>query len=200
MGRPREHDEQTRIDLLDAAEAIVASAGHEAVSVRAVAHAAGTTTRAVYSVFGSKDGLLAGLAQRAFELLAISITAHPWTDDPLDDLVEASVQVFRPMAVGHPSLFRLAFLRTAPDLELTPGIASAASAAFAQLTGRFERLADVGGLADRDPGDAAMLFNALCEGLATSELRGMRGLGPAPEAAWRDAIRSLLIGFRQRAP
>jgi len=56
MGRPREHDEATRAALLEAAERIVADRGPTALSVRAVAEAAGTSTRAVYSLFGSKDG------------------------------------------------------------------------------------------------------------------------------------------------
>jgi AcrR family transcriptional regulator len=41
--------------LLDQAELLLSSGGPEAVSVRNVAQAAGTTTRAVYTVFGSKD-------------------------------------------------------------------------------------------------------------------------------------------------
>ena len=70
MGRPREHDERTRAALLAAAERIVAEGGPAALSVRAVADAAGTTTRAVYSLFGSKDGLLVeALARDAFEFL-----------------------------------------------------------------------------------------------------------------------------------
>ena len=70
MGRPREHDEHTRAALRAAAERLVAAGGSAALSVRAVAEEAGTTTRAVYSVFGSKDGLLVdALAQGAFEFL-----------------------------------------------------------------------------------------------------------------------------------
>ena len=54
MGRPREHDEHTRVALLAAAEQLVAEGGPTQLSVRAVADAAGTSTRAVYSLFGSK--------------------------------------------------------------------------------------------------------------------------------------------------
>ena len=53
MGRPKEHDEATGVALLDAAERLVATGGVGALSVRAVAEAVGTTTRAIYSVFGS---------------------------------------------------------------------------------------------------------------------------------------------------
>ena len=66
MGRPREHDEETRAALRAATERIVAESGIGAFSVRAVAREVGTTTRAVYSLFGSKEGLLVdALAQGA---------------------------------------------------------------------------------------------------------------------------------------
>ncbi|HEY1280387.1 MAG TPA: TetR/AcrR family transcriptional regulator, partial [Acidimicrobiales bacterium] len=104
--------------LLDAAEALIAEGGPEALSVRAAADAAGTTTRAVYSVFGSKEGLLGGLAQRVFEMLGDSLARCPVTDDPAQDLVDASVDVFRAMAVDNPAAYRITFLRIVPDLDL----------------------------------------------------------------------------------
>ena len=58
MGRPRVHDEATRATLRAVAEQLVAEGGAPALSVRAVAKKAGTSTRAVYSLFGSKEGLL----------------------------------------------------------------------------------------------------------------------------------------------
>src|SRR6478752_3430338 len=115
MGRTREHSDETRTALLDAAEALVDAGGPDAVSVRAVADVVGTTTRAVYSLFGSKEGLIAALAQRAFDLLATGIEQLPRTADAEHDLVEAAVLVFRKMVLEHPSLFRLAFLRGAAE-------------------------------------------------------------------------------------
>ena len=74
MGRPRAHDEVTRLTLRDAAERLIATGGLEAVSARRVAAEAGTTTRAVYSLFGSMDGLIVdALAQGAYEYLVRTI-------------------------------------------------------------------------------------------------------------------------------
>jgi AcrR family transcriptional regulator len=76
MGRPREHNEQTRAALRAAAERLISEGGPQAFSVRAVAAEVGTTTRAVYSLFGSKEALLVdALAQGAFEYLAEGIAA-----------------------------------------------------------------------------------------------------------------------------
>src|SRR5262245_66496020 len=66
MGRPREYDERVASDLLEAAERIVDEDGLEALSVRRVAKELEVTTRAVYSLFDSKDGLLVALAARAY--------------------------------------------------------------------------------------------------------------------------------------
>jgi AcrR family transcriptional regulator len=195
VGRPREHDETTRQALLDAAERIIESEGPDTLSVRAVADAIGVSTRAVYATFGSKAGLLGALTQRAYELLHTAITELPATDDPAGDLVEAAVRVFRPMAVGHPSLFRLAFLRVLPDLEVGAGTKAASAAAFGLLTDRFVRLESAGLLGGRDARSCAAVFNALCEGMATTELRVTGLLGPDPEESWREAFRALVAGF-----
>lgn len=200
VGRPREHDETTRHALLEAAEQLVATGGPEALSVRAAADAIGVSTRAVYATFGSKAGLLDALAERAYELLAAELTTLPATDHPADDLVEAALRVFRPMAIDHPSLFRLAFLRVVPDLEVGAGTRAAAARAFGLLTDRFTRLEAAGLLGGRSARSCAAAFNALCEGLATTELRISGLLGPDPEAAWRDAIGALVAGFAAPRP
>ena len=83
MGRPREHDESTAAALLDAAERAVEVEGLAALSVRGVAHDVGTTTRAVYSLFGSKDGLVVALGARAFDLLGAAVGALPRRTIPL---------------------------------------------------------------------------------------------------------------------
>ena len=75
MGRPREHDQATATALLDMAERAVEADGLAALSVRAVAADTGTTTRAVYSLFGSKDGLVVALGVRAYELLDAAVAA-----------------------------------------------------------------------------------------------------------------------------
>jgi AcrR family transcriptional regulator len=194
MGRPREHDEQTAAALLDAAERLVLADGLDGLSVRRLADEVGTTTRAVYSLFGSKDGLLVALGTRAFELLGDAINALATTDDPAADLVEAGIAVFHRFAIEHPTLFRIGVQRTLPSPDLAGQFRAAAHEAFAGLEARMRRLEDVGLLGPRTVSDAACEFHALCEGLAAVELRGMM---PAVQEAriWRDALTALVAGF-----
>jgi AcrR family transcriptional regulator len=199
MGRPREHDEHTRAALRAAAERLVADGGVAAFSVRAVADQAGTTTRAVYSLFGSKDGLLVdALAQGAFDYLTEGIDALGDTDDPVADLIAVGVSVFRGLVREHPALYRIAFQRIVPGFQAGPEVTAARQRAWARLTAKIQRLKDAGLLDHRPVAEAAVEFNAMLEGLANAELRG-RALSLLPEGAeeeaWRNALATLIRGF-----
>jgi AcrR family transcriptional regulator len=197
MGRPRVHDARTAAALLSRAEEIVEAEGLDALTVRRVAAAAGTTTRAVYTAFGSKDALVIALGAHGFELLRDALEALPETADPADDLVEAGVGVFRRFATGHPTLFRISIQRTLPDPALFAGYVDAARVAMRALHGRIARLEAAGRLGSRSVSDAATEFHALCEGLAAIELRGMLQAGEE-ERIWRAALGALVHGFALR--
>ncbi|MGH3084595.1 MAG: TetR/AcrR family transcriptional regulator [Gaiellaceae bacterium] len=199
MGRPREHDETTRTALLAAAEHIVAEGGPAALSVRAVAAAAGTTTRAVYSLFGSKDGLLVqALAGDAFEFLYTEIDKLEETDDPVGDLIAVGVPVFRRLVREHPALYRIAFQRIVPGLDAGPELIAIRQRAWTQLVMKVERVERAGLLGDKSAPEAAVEFSAMMEGLANAELRGvvLRLLPEGgEEEAWRNALTTLVRGF-----
>jgi AcrR family transcriptional regulator len=194
MGRPRLHDARTASALLDQAERIVEAEGLDGLTVRRVAAAAGTTTRAVYTAFGSKDALVIALGARGFDLLREELGAQPETADPAADLVAAGVAVFRRFAVEHPTLFAISIQRALPDPDLFQGYVAAGRDAMAVLHRRVERLDASGVLGRRTVTDAAAEFHALCEGLAAIELRGMFRAGEE-ERIWRDALGALVRGF-----
>lgn len=198
MGRPREHDEETRSNLLAAAEGLVAEGGPDALSVRAVAREAGTTTRAVYSLFGSKDGLIAALAQQAYELIHQNVDEVPESEEPAEDLVVIGVKVFRRFVQEHPALYRIAWQRIVA-LEPHPGLAQARARAFTQLQGRVRRAKEAGHLGSKPVRDATVELIAMFEGLANAELRGavLPTIRPGDEErAWREGVATLLRGFR----
>jgi AcrR family transcriptional regulator len=199
MGRPREHDERTRAALLAAAEQIVAARGPAALSVRAVADAAGTTTRAVYSLFGSKDGLLVeSLARDAFVFLFTEIGKLEEGDDPVADLIQVGVPVYRRLIHEHPALYRIAFQRVVPGLEASPDLVATRQRAWNQLVAKVARLGPRGLLGNKPAPEAAVEFNAMMEGLANAELRGavLRLLPEGDEEeAWRTALTTVVRGW-----
>lgn len=195
MGRPKEHDAQTGEALLDAAERIVEVDGVGTLSVRRVAELAGTTTRAVYAVFGSKEGLIVALGRRAFEWLGDAMDGLPATDDPVADLADSGVRVFRRLVVEHPALFKIGVQRSDVPAELSARFAAEADNAMTRLHARFRALQDHRGLDDRTITEAALQFHALCEGLAAIELRARRTTTGLDERIWRDALTALVVGF-----
>src|SRR5687767_11167857 len=142
VGRPKEHDDATRAALREATERVVAERGVGAFSVRGVAREVGTTTRAVYSLFGSKEGLLVdALAQSAYAFLADGMDELPETDDPVADLVAVGVPLFRMLVLEHPAPYRIAFQRLTPGFSAGPEVVEARERALAGLLRRVERLA-----------------------------------------------------------
>jgi AcrR family transcriptional regulator len=199
MGRPRVHDEETRAALRAAAERLVAEGGAGAFSVRAVAEEVGSSTRAVYALFGSKEGLLVdALAQGAFEFLADGIDELVETDDPVADLVAVGVRVFRRLVLEHPALYRIAFQRVVPGFPAGPEVTEARQRAFSRLLAKVQRVSNAGLLGGKSVRDAAVEFNAMLEGLANAELRGTTlSILPAgdEERVWRDALTTVVRGF-----
>lgn len=186
MGRPQKHDEATAQSLLDAGEELLVEGGVSAVSVRAVADRAGTTTRAVYALFGSKSGLIEAIAATGYELLGELVRAVPRTADPRADLVAVG-GAFRAFAIEHPSLFRLTFERVQAEVFSQERVINAAVIAHGALQEIIQRAQDSGAVdPNRNPNEIAFMIHAACQGLAGSELAAE----PPPVGAgmWKQAL------------
>jgi AcrR family transcriptional regulator len=197
MNRQTEHSHDMRQALIAAADQLLADEGPEGLSVRAVAGRVGTTTQAVYTLFGSKDGLINALAFRLYELIGTAIEQVPETDDPRADLVDVAATL-RLVVRAHPSLYRITLQRVVPGLRPTAELSEAREAALRSFRHRFERLAHIGLLADDSLESAMLQFSAMIEGLANTELRGdaLRLLPwDGQEEAWREAAATLIRGF-----
>lgn len=199
MGRPKEHDETTRRQLLDAAERLSATHGWEALTVRRIAEEAGTSTRAVYALFGSKEGLEQALHQAMFTRLRDLLQARERTDDPRRDIAVQSL-AYRQWAVERPERYALAmhrFVGKRSRPRSDEGLAVSREA-LGELRQAVRRCADAGLLlADRDPEDVVTHMRAMVHGLAEFENLGM--LGPDPEAHWLAAVTAQLDGYVQPA-
>jgi AcrR family transcriptional regulator len=198
MGRPRLHDARTERELLTAAERLLSEGGGESLSVRRVADLAGTTPRAIYTVFEGKEGLLRALFREAFRALSAELDALPLTDDPRADLVAAGAVAFRGWARTHPDLFRLAFEERGAALR--PSDSAAGVEAFGRLVARVQRCVDAG-LAQGEAVAIALAFHGLCEGLASLEARARFPplSGRDAGALWNAALTALVLGFAPQA-
>ncbi|MBP2474690.1 AcrR family transcriptional regulator [Crossiella equi] len=171
MPRPKTHDDALRGKLLDRAGHLLSSQGPGALGLRGLAQDVGTSTTAVYSLFGGKPGLLRELHLEAFRRFGAHLAAVPMSEDPAHDLNELGL-AYREAALADPHLYAVLFgpmdLGFTPDEETT----SAAEAALHPLTEVVRR-----GLADGvfKAESAEQLANSawgIVHGLVSLELGG----------------------------
>lgn len=173
----RSHEQrkaETRARLLQAAAALLAERGVEAVSVDAVAEKAGRTSGAVYAHFGSKQGmLLALLDEWRQSLLAVVAAEFERTADltgrlravARDVVVSPSDDTRRLMALER-ELWRTA----ARDRQVARAMRARAADAQSRMTRGFAAWKEAG-LIDRtaDPATMASAFRAMVAGLETAQ-------------------------------
>ncbi len=112
MGRPREHNDETRERLLQVAGGIIRRGGTEALTVRGLAAEAGVTTRAIYSLFSGLPEVVAVLCNRSSAAMLRHHEAVPVTDDPISELLPLAL-AFRAGAREQADLYEKLYTPTA---------------------------------------------------------------------------------------
>ncbi|SDE31625.1 TetR/AcrR family transcriptional regulator [Glycomyces harbinensis] len=195
MPRPRKRDyDDLRRELIDAGGRLLAEEGPAALSTRRVAQATGTSTTAVYSLFGDKSGLVREMFLEGFERLAAAFAAVPRTGDPLADLL-ALGDAYRANARDNPHLYELMFGRPVPEFQPDPEAGRRIRPTFDALVAACARCVETGAFAEADPHDIAVQLNAMAHGLCGLELRGALGDADEATAHWNRALASLVKGL-----
>jgi AcrR family transcriptional regulator len=170
---PRTQEERkadTRARLLDAAAELFAERGVDAVSVDAVADAAGRTSGAVYAHFGSKQGLLLALLDEWAHSLVTVIAA----EFELSMTVEERLRAVAANVITSPSdqtrrlllLERELWLRATRDSEVAAAMRTRSREAHEWLTRGFAAWMQQGLIAPvESPNRLATLFRAVVVGL-----------------------------------
>ena len=196
MGRPREHGPGTRAALLNTAADLLASQGVDAVTVRRVAAETGTTTRAVYSLFGDKDGLLRALFREVTETMRRHHLAVPARDDPVAEIAELAA-AYRAAAREHASLYAHYLGRAATSLRPTAGDIAEAFGVQDRVADAIRRAVKSGQFPGRTAEAIAVQLWSLVHGLASIELLGYLGDEQQAATHWRDAVAAALTGYQQ---
>jgi AcrR family transcriptional regulator len=174
------------------------------LTVRRIATAAETTTMALYTGFGSRDGLLDVVYARGFEQLYAQMAPAAELADPEEALV-ALLDAYRAFALFNPGLYGLLFERVLPGFDPSPEARTAA------LDGTFGLLAtQAGRLLGTEPLNPpsrrlAHTVWALTHGLVTLEL-SHKARSPLAHAALAEtnerdvlatALRATLTGWNR---
>jgi AcrR family transcriptional regulator len=182
MARPTLHDAALRDRLLDVAADLVDREGPARVALRQVAAAAGTSTTAVYSLFGGKSQLLAAVVDSGFASFGASQRAVE-----KDGLAALGI-AYREWALAHPALYRLMFggaLAAYTDCEPD---AKAAEDSMAPLRAAVAAGQAAGTLRAAPLDVVAVSIWGQVHGLVSLELAQV---GP-PDADWAGAYRAAL--------
>ena len=165
------HHGDLRRALLNAALPLIRKGGPEALTLRAVARAAGVSQTAPYRHFVDRAALVAAVAdegfQRLYERLREAVTAPERATGRRRQTARAGLQAiavaYVQFAIDHPDEYRVMFGSEVMTTDSPPG---ARDQVFAFLRGGIEMLQRQELVRDGDPGVMAVSAWALVHGLA----------------------------------
>lgn len=156
--------------LLDEAGRLLSEEGPAALSLRRLAADVGTSTSAVYSLFGGKPELMRAVYLEASQRFGHQLSSVARTDDPLGDLARLGL-AYREFAIGNPHLYAVLFSRPMPEFEPDDEARDTAWNSFNALTTMVQAGIDAGLLVD-DPNAVTWGMWAIVHGLVSLELEG----------------------------
>lgn len=199
MPRPKQRTPQLRDRVLQAAVDMLAEGGVAGFTTRKVAEGAGTSTPAVYELFGDKAGLVREMFFEGFQMLRQRLDELGTSGDPRADMV-AVVPVLREFAQDNPALARLMFSRAFAEFDPGPSERRAGAAVREFIVARIRRCIDAGVISG-DPADIAHVLLALAQGLMLQETAGWLGTSSTSiNRRWNLATAALVNGLSPARP
>lgn len=104
MGRPKVYDEELRELLIERAWEVLQKEGYHAVSLRVLTKSANTSTNAIYTLFGSKEALMAEVLLRELDRKFSNEAIQQESGDPFHNLLRVA-EYYRQVARDSPELF-----------------------------------------------------------------------------------------------
>jgi AcrR family transcriptional regulator len=197
MPRAKQRTPELRDRVLKAALEMLTSDGIAGLTTRQVAVQAGTSTPAVYELFGDKAGLVRELFFEGFRMLHRCLQQLEPTADARADLVSVA-SVLRTFARGNPALADLMFSRPFTDFDPRPSERQAGADVREFIVGRVRRCIEAGVL-EGQPTDIAHVLLAVAQGLALQETAGWLGSSRASmDRRWKLAVEAVLRGLATR--
>lgn len=189
-----------RIRLLDTAGAMLAAEGPEALSLRKLAARAGTSTTAVYSLFGGKPGVLRALFIESCTRFGTYLAAIAPSDDPLADLV-ALGRAYRAGALANPHLYAVMFGSPVASFEPAAEDWAHADATLTPLLDAVRRGVAAELLINVNPILVATALWATMHGLVSLELsRATPPEAGSPTEVFEAALQAGITGWRTPHP
>jgi AcrR family transcriptional regulator len=159
-------------------------AGPEALQARRLTAEVGTSTQAIYTLFGGMPGLFEAIVAEGFGRFARHVDSVPATDDPVADFFSEG-WAYCDWALSHPQLYRLMFGLTGGRLRHHAGLEMTVSGQFADfpegqaaadvMIRSLDRVKAAGRIDDVDTVIAAGQFLSATHGYVLLEIAGAFG-------------------------
>lgn len=174
---------------------LLSTEGAGALSLRRLAADVGTSTTAVYSLFGGKPALVRELFVEAFHRFGSHLRAVPRTDDPGEDLIQLGL-AYRRSALADPHLYPIMFANVVPGFEPDEQVGQEAFAALSPLI-EAVRAGIAAGLFRQVP-DTTVVMSCwgLAHGMVSLELNGYAPGEDDTDAVYERTLRANLAGWR----
>ncbi|WP_201787154.1 TetR/AcrR family transcriptional regulator [Actinoplanes sp. TFC3] len=173
----------TRQKVIAAAANLLATAGRDAVTTRAVATAAGVQPPVIYRFFTDKDGLLDAVAEHTYAAFVAGKQAITPLSDPIDDL-RAGWDLAVEFGLSNPALYAMMYGEPRRGID-----SPAVQAGMQVLAERIRRLAAAGRLAV-DQELAASIIQATARGAVLTWLSLPE---PRRDRALLDSLREVMV-------
>ena len=184
--------------LRDAASALIAERGVEAVSLREISQAAGVSHTAAYRHYADKQALLAALAEDGFRQLADinrrTIAATP--GGPVPQLMACGRAYVR-FGVQRPHVLQLMFSQAIPDWSAHPSLQQASEELAQTLAGVVAAGQAAGAMQPAPLGQMTLTAWSLVHGLAML-LVGKRIPVPAVDDAFVEHMAEQCVALLMR--
>ncbi len=195
MPRTKQRTPELQARVLALAQALLARDGVAGFTTRRVAEAAGTSTPALYELFGDKGGLVRAMYFEGFAMLRRHLDQETGTGDPRADLL-ALLGRYRDFLTEHPVLAQVMLSRPFTDFDPGPAEIEASSSVRHYIVEHVHRAIEAGVLGG-DPTDVAHVVVATVQGMAAAEnARRLGTTGESVDRRWGLATRVLLDGLR----
>lgn len=117
---------------------VVREEGVAALALRALAGRAGTSTTAVYALFGSKEALQRAVLVAGFAEFTEAQDAAPVVDDPVTDIAGLGA-IYVQWAIDHPRLYEAMYGDALAGLPASPELQAARTRSMARVTAAVRR-------------------------------------------------------------
>lgn len=198
MARPREYDDSTRTRILEVAGQVLGGVGPGALTVRRLASEVDASTSVIYSLFGSKVGVIRAMYREGFQSLADHLAAVDVDLPPIQRLHNLA-RAYRAAARAHPHLYDVMFACPVPEFVPSDEDHELAISTLHQL-GQAVTDAVEQGVINGDPTVVTFSLWSVVHGLASLELSGSLDMESTADDVWQTTVGAALAGLSEPSP